>query len=80
MARCPICFGEGRFDMRDLDAGLAEHLTDAELALVGREGWMGFLDCDECETTGVVSEGRARDLAAVALAAVDQAIASVEDG
>lgn len=77
MASCPCCLGEGSIDMRDMNATLAEHLTDEELRYVSGidEDW---LHCDECEGTGVVSEGRARELYAAARAAVDQVLAKLE--
>lgn len=75
MPACPKCHGEKGHDYRDLDAFLEEHLTDEQLALVPNRD-VKWAPCDECEGTGVVSEGRRRDLLAAARAHVDQIIAA----
>lgn len=84
MPSCPDCFGNGGHDMADMDAYLAEHLPPSILARMieaaaesGRE-WGGWLRCEECEGTGVVSEERLKDLVASARAQVDQALARIE--
>lgn len=74
MPGCPGCLGDGFLDLRDLDASLAEHFP---VSVIGPP--VGIIECEECEGTGVVSEDRARDLHAVAVAAVDQALAKFYD-
>lgn len=78
MSECPVCFGEGGFDERDCNALLREHLSDAQLALVPHID-DDFVDCGECEGTGVVTDERARDIRAAAVATVDQFIAAQRD-
>lgn len=73
MPACPTCFGEGGHDFRDLNTYLGEHLTDAQLAAM--PDVPDYVECEECEGTGVVSEERAADLAAAARAFMDQVIA-----
>lgn len=73
---CPVCFGERGHDPRDTDALLAEHLSDLEiLAIRGGRKPVAWIECDECEGTGVVTCRRAAVLAGAAAAAVDQALA-----
>lgn len=74
MPECPACLGDGGHDLRDTNAYLRERLTDDELAFVPNLD-IDFIDCDECDSTGVVSEERARDLQAASRAVVDQVIA-----
>lgn len=75
---CPCCFGDGGYDERDCNALLREHLTEAQLALVPNldKDW---LDCDECEGTGVVTVERAAEIAAWAKASVDQFLAKMKE-
>jgi hypothetical protein len=70
---CPCCLGEGGYDERDLNALLAEHLTDEQLARVPDVG--DWLECVECEGTGVVTDERAKDIRAAARASIDQFVA-----
>jgi DnaJ-class molecular chaperone len=81
---CLACHGEGWHDFRDSDAAMAEQLTDAEIALVKARSvpgtWMGVVECDECEGTGVISEERHADMMAAARAFVDQVAAAYEAG
>lgn len=82
MPACPACFGEGQLDCRDDDAMIGEHWTPAELAHAKACGMIhpvGIVQCEECESTGVVSFARLTDLMAVARAHVDQALARVLD-
>lgn len=82
MAECPVCFGDGHLDFTEDDAAMVKRFGTAvllELVRAGRLAWpLGLVDCSECEGTGVVSADRARDLHAVAVAAVDQALAEYE--
>jgi hypothetical protein len=70
MPTCPVCFGEGSIDMRDMDAYLSEHVLGTEPC--------GIVECDECETTGVVSPERLTEIAVYSRAAVDQILARIE--
>jgi hypothetical protein len=79
---CPCCFGEGRLDMRDDDALIGEMWEPELIEFAKSQGMrhpVGVVDCEECDATGWVSDGRAADLAAAARAAVDQALARVRD-
>lgn len=78
MAECPVCFGDGQFDERDCNAYLREHLTEAQLALVPNID-QDFIECDECEGTGVVTDERRREIQAWAAASVAQFVAAQRD-
>jgi hypothetical protein len=68
--------------MRDQDAWFAEHHTDAELErmeALGLNRHCGIVRCEECESTGVVSELRRDELMAEARAHVERIIAEYED-
>ncbi len=81
MAECPVCFGEGQHDHTDFDAEIGEQFSDAEIERlrerVGLVHPAGIVECDECEGTGVVSETRAKEIRAAAVASIDQALAKV---
>lgn len=82
MPECPACFGDGRHDMRDSDAIASEHLPERVLRyLRTRPGWMGFVECAECEGTGVVSPERHAEMRSEAAAYVARirAIAEAEE-
>lgn len=74
MTTCPVCLGDGGVDLRDSNAVLTEHLTDAELACIPSRH-LDWWECDECEGSGVVDEQRARDIEAWAAARVAQTLA-----
>ncbi len=40
---------------------------------------VGYMECRECEGSGVVTEDRARDIRAADVARVDQALAAFEE-
>jgi len=75
---CPACYGDGGHDFKDDNALMREHFTDEQIAhwvdrgMLNMEPWV---ECSECEGTGVVSEERLLDIQAYARAAVDQTIA-----
>lgn len=69
---CPVCLGDGAFDFTDTDAILSEHLPPEVWAQVGPRG---IVECPECEGIRVVTDDRAREIEAWAVASVDQAIA-----
>lgn len=77
MPECPVCFGEKVFDLRDSNAYLKEHLPDHVCDFIGLID-EDFLECDECEGTGVVSRGRLIELRAGSKAAVDQILAELD--
>jgi hypothetical protein len=82
MVDCPVCLGEGLHDHRDSDAWFGENFSDEQLAEMRERGFVhpvGVVSCGECEGTGFVSDERARDIRAVAVAYVDQVIAKVAD-
>lgn len=82
MPKCPACLGEGNLDLTDLDAAIGEQFSDAEIERLKDEHGLvhpvGVITCDECEGTGVVSEQRALELRAFAVAAVDQIFAEYD--
>lgn len=75
---CPVCFGEGGWDERDCNALLKEHLPDHVLAEVPNID-VDWMECPECEGTCRVTERRAKDIHAMAVAAVDQIRARFEE-
>lgn len=81
MPACPICFGEGHLDLRDMDAWFEEHVADDELARWEARGFVrkaGIVPCDECEETGIVSPGRLADIQAASRAHVEGIIAALD--
>jgi hypothetical protein len=82
MVECPVCFGSGEHDFRDSDAYLSEHWTDAEIAVARANGLqhpMGIIDCDVCDSTGLVTEDEYRDIMAANAATADQTLAKLRD-
>ncbi len=70
MPACPVCHGEGHHDLRDTDAFLSEHFLDLEP--------VGIVPCDECESTGIVSQERRDTILAASLERVYAIIEQVE--
>jgi len=82
VAECPACLGDGEHDFTDDDAQMGEHMSPEALALLNSRGLypLGVVQCEECEGTGIVSDDRAADLHAAAVAAVDQIVARATHG
>lgn len=72
MTRCPVCLGDGEFDLRDSDALLAEHLPADVWAQIGPAG---IVPCVECGGSGEVTDARARDIEAWVVSRMDQLFA-----
>lgn len=78
MPDCPVCFGEGQHDHRDADAIIGEFFTEDQIRESGIVHPVGIVECEECGGTGVVTEERAKEIRAVALATIDRIIARAE--
>lgn len=79
MAECPVCFGHGEFDDRDMEAMIEEMYSDSELRELGFVKQVAPEECSECEGTGIVTEERLLDLQASGRAFMDQVIAAYEE-
>ena len=77
MPDCPNCLGEGGHDLRDMNALIQEHVPPGvdTYWTCTKEDWV---ECDECEGTGVVSEARLVELKGFYAHAFDQMKAKMQ--
>jgi hypothetical protein len=78
MPECPVCLGDGGQDLRNDRALLEEFLPPIALAEIPNLH-LDWIECDECEGTGIVSLERELEIAAWARASVDQFVARMKD-